>query len=761
MHPLRTRAPRLGVLLAALAISWDASAANVAESLAILEPAVQDTSLAAEALYGQVRPGSDLIRQRAAVQRFQDLLFLHLIEDYAASADGFYSLVTSGALTDPALHQDAEWYLAEALFELENYSTAESRFQIVADNPRHPFRDHAVRRLLETYAITGQLDRFRELYQREVASGRVAPSDLITYSVAKSFYLQGEHGEARSRFQGIQASSPFYARAQYFLGVLAILDNDLHRAIDLFTEAVAQPAQLEDDRRIRDLGLLALGRLNYELGAYQQAAEHYHLIEAHSDYAADKLYEMAWTFIRAEGWRDALRATELFLLSFPEHEKAAHMKVVQGKLQLAEQQFDAALETFEQVIVDYDPVRQRFAQLQQATPDPAYYRRVLALSRAEDDSVPGYVVSMMRADPDLSRAIELFDELQAQDRTLRESEALVNELRLALRDSGRLGGYDNLRFSAQATSWEGVHQALELISVELAWQRQGAGLEDLTVFERRRESLQQEARALAKAADERRQRAQEHEIATKKLRQEAASLREDAAEFGRQISLIKRSTDDSSLEEDTRASVLDELRRLQSDMDEALREAEGLENRLAALGGSEGNTTAGSGPGAAELRLLEEVKQLRHDVASNRSSGSNPDVWRRFDALHVTLERAQERLQGLYTQIDRVERTDLGRIRERFDEEVAAVQTQRADHARLHGDAEQVAVDLTRDGFARLEAFFARSVLDADIGSVDVYWARKVEVANEINRVKTERQALLDRLDERFDLVKQKIGSGE
>ena len=68
-----------------------------------------------------------------------------------------------------------------------------------------------------------------------------------------------------------------------------------------------------------------------------------------------------------------------------------------------------------------------------------------------------------------------------------------------------------------------------------------------------------------------------------------------------------------------------------------------------------------------------------------------------------------------------------------------------------------LSVNLTKSGFGRLEDFFAQSVLKADMGIVDVYWAQKLEVADQKERVKEEKQELLEDLDRRFRIIKQKL----
>jgi hypothetical protein len=68
-------------------------------------------------------------------------------------------------------------------------------------------------------------------------------------------------------------------------------------------------------------------------------------------------------------------------------------------------------------------------------------------------------------------------------------------------------------------------------------------------------------------------------------------------------------------------------------------------------------------------------------------------------------------------------------------------------------------LEITREGFGRLEDFFADSILKADMGIVDVYWAEKLEIADELERVRQEREDQLADLQRRFKLIREKMGA--
>jgi hypothetical protein len=81
-----------------------------------------------------------------------------------------------------------------------------------------------------------------------------------------------------------------------------------------------------------------------------------------------------------------------------------------------------------------------------------------------------------------------------------------------------------------------------------------------------------------------------------------------------------------------------------------------------------------------------------------------------------------------------------------------------SDVAGASGVIASVSSQVTRAGIGRVEDDFHETVMGADRGIVDVYWARKVEVTDEIERLKDERGKRTDELDTRFELIRQRMG---
>jgi tetratricopeptide (TPR) repeat protein len=662
-----------------------------------LESDVRQIASTAERIERNVAPGRGFITPDQAARRYQDYVYFHLIGRHEQAAEGFFALVTTGALTDAGLHWDAEWYLAESLYKMGNLRTAEAYFKVILEDARHPFRDDAVRRLLEIYVDVDDEAAFQLLYENEILSGRVRGSDLITYAVGKAFFRKGDRVQAKSSLGDLTPQSPYYRKARYILGAIMVVEGNLETAAQIYRSIVELSVETTDDRRVLDLSLLALGRIYMELGLYQEAAGFYAKIGGDSEFLTDKLYEEIWTLIKQkeeirgirvrsgadlppeevallqrreqELVQQALRGVDLFLLRYSEHEYGARLRLLQGHLHIQAVEYQKALNAYQSLINDYAPVRERFRELASSDDKPKeYFRQILEQGdkfRGARDQLPPFAMSLVLADRELGRALTIYRDLERQRQMLSTSEGIIVELRQALENATGIGGFDTLRYDAQLARSLVVQRQFELLDLE------DAILEDALSGDARRQVAAQRG-ALASAQS---------------TALEAVAKGDHAGARGQVASLRSARTS-------ARGAVRD--------------------------------------PDAA--RLLE-----------------------RLDRMHTALVGADDNLAGSESRLGRLEATELQRIRERFEREVTSVEQQRADLASTLTEAERVSVELTRSGFGRLEDFFADSVMRADVGLIDVYWAQKVEVTDEKKRVIQERNELRSRILNRFEQIEQKL----
>ena len=736
----------------------------VEDQLDQIETTSLDIADQADKLADQVAPGRGFITDAQALERFQEAVFLYMTGDndpanYEKAAELFFSLVTLGSLSDAGLHRDAEWYLAEALFRMGNLSTAEARYQVIADDMQHPFRDDAVRRLLQLYSESGQIDNFYAYYQQEIVMGRVRPSDLISYTVARSFYQSGDPKRSKEEFDKLPETSPFFRKGRYFVGAMAVADNRLDDAMPVFRNLAELSVETQDDRRVHDLALLAIGRIHYERAEYLEASEAYNEIQGDSEYLADKLYEITWTFIKQERFTEALRGVEIFLLAYSEHEYAAQLRVLQGHLHMLQEQHDDALTAYEQVIVDYTPIRERFGVLARASEeDPAqYFQRIIDLNSAssEAEGLPQFAVAMMMSDEELSRALTVYGEIEKQRQNIETSERLIDELQEVFSSSAGLGGFDQLRYGVILAQSQSTDLQLELIRSEYEFLREtssDAARGPLAALLGRVDALEKE---ITTAGNNRELRQEQLQDQLQALRMQAGELTDQIRELRREELDVKDAlANNTTLTDEERATTEQRL----ADVGTGLGDAE---DRLKALQMEEEQVARKANESDDITPMVQsEVADIRKELrkARNAAGAGNSPVLSRIDKLHETFSRSQTRLMRIRDDVEKTEADEMGRIRARFNFEVTEVSKQRVELDRTVAEAQEVSVELTRAGFGRLEDFFAESVLNADMGIVDVYWAEKLDVADQKTKVQEEKAALLSDLENRFSLIRQKLG---
>ena len=198
---------RISTCVLGLALATPAFARPEDVTMPVVEQRVTDVLHQAEDLEAASEPGRGVISPRVASARFEESLYRYMVKDYASAAEGFFILVTTGALVEADLQLDAEWYLADSLYLMGNTATAEAWFKQIAFDTANPFHDDGVRRLLELYAKMGRNEEFRTYYDQQIANGKVAPSDTITYSLGKAFYHQNDLPRAKASLLDVEPTT--------------------------------------------------------------------------------------------------------------------------------------------------------------------------------------------------------------------------------------------------------------------------------------------------------------------------------------------------------------------------------------------------------------------------------------------------------------------------------------------------------------------------------------------------------------------------
>ncbi len=172
-----------------------------------------------------------------------------------------------------------------------------------------------------------------------------------------------------------------------------------------------------------------------------------------------------------------------------------------------------------------------------------------------------------------------------------------------------------------------------------------------------------------------------------------------------------------------------------------------------------------SEPSDADVAGLDEstkddFEDVRRQLGQYRAKVTTPgayDLFSRVDHVWGDIDNVSSRIDDIANLLTRVEQEEIVRLEQEFIREANGLARLEAGITQVWNETSELGVDATRAGFADLTDFFNDSVMKADMGIVDVYWLRKVEVSDRIEELNEERVELMKELDKRFDAIHAKL----
>ncbi len=417
---------RTFLLVLTLGLASEASAHDV--DVEGLQSVAQGVEGALADLQARHRSGGGLMAPEECLAAYQEAAAAFLLERYEESALRFF--VLRALIDDPALRAEADWYLAQSLLEAGHDRLSEGVLREITaldDDERsvHPFRREATALLLELTATHRPAGDFAPVHDALDARGLVASDATLAYSVGRSWYLVGQLGKAREVLQGIDAAHAVGPRANYLLATLDLVEGRRDAAEARFVAVGDGRRETVRDRHVADLAQLAVARLAYEAGRYDEAATAYDRIDGSSPVLEDALYELAWTHIARGDDGAALRAVDLFLLSFPDAARAGRMSFARGHLQMRQGQWEEAQWTYEAIDASFETIEYELNGIQA--------RDIAAVLDGDRPSMlPEWVQERLVAHPDLQQAVASQAALERARVDLADADVLASELELHL-----------------------------------------------------------------------------------------------------------------------------------------------------------------------------------------------------------------------------------------------------------------------------------------------------------------------------------------
>jgi tetratricopeptide (TPR) repeat protein len=605
-----------------------------------------------------------------------------------------------------------------------------------------------------TLSVTTAYFRAKYLYNRAVPVDDVlnAPANAAIRGID-----QGPLEQARKGFIAIPGGTEFSLRSKYFVGAIHTLRGEYLDAIAAFHDVLGHEPASEQERKVAELTYLALGRLYYETEQPEQAIEAYRAIPQTSVHFGEALYELAWTYIRMGDAIQAERALELLAVAAPESPLNADGKVLRGDLLARTGRYDEAEVVFDEVRETFGPIRDELARKRQEHPDlHAYFRKVVRENLDHfdiDDFIPESARRWIDLEGDYERALEVLADLSEAKQLVSETDELAQRITAVLSAPNRVSVFSDLRRQRERTTGlrnRAARARGTLINTEA--QARGNRQGEVARIRSRRQELQAAVMKMPVETedfiDRDLDKLGEYRLAERELQ----GLRVEI--LGLEARVVASRTGLASVDPE---KVDPNALRAQIDQHEA--DIQQYEEQL------------------TWIRRRLEVGRLHVGVGDKRYQADDAERSKFIELVDRERELAGSggpaynaafsRVTDVERQLDQRDAEVAAMVRRRVSEMLAVVDEETANLARyraalgsLEGETEDVVGAITYLNFNRVHERFYDLVLRADLGKIDVSWARREDHRLRIDGLTRERARELQALDDEFrDVMDEGQGS--
>lgn len=770
---------------------WGAGPAKAQDLSSVGRELVEIEGDARQLTRQNIARGQEMRSATFVEERLTDGELYYRLQDYDNAIILFTDIVDNHP--QHRAYPDALYLLADSLFRAGDYMGARRHFITVVDRSDElafrPFAHQSLGRLIEIAihtrdfeGIEGHFDRLSRLPSAEVEAAttyfkakylynRAVPTEDVlraqadgATSGAPAQIDMNRLDQARQLFEGVGRGSPYYLQARYFVGVIFTLRATYPQAIEAFRRVLQAPATSDEHRAILELTQLALGRLYYETDQLDQAIEAYQGVSRTSSNFDVALFELAWVFIRQGDSTRAERALEVLSVATPDSRYIPDGKLLRANLLLRNGRFDDAESVFREVREEFGPVRREIEEMLGSHADPdAYFRELVRANMTHFDAnqfLPESARRWVDLDDDMNRAMGVLSDLSQARRLVEQTHDLVVRLAAALAGGNRVNVFGDLRRHRQGTV--ALRNRLsrvqkELIAIE--GESLPGGTDELRRVREDRRRIERMLGGMPTSDEDFHVRDDQLNGRYQALQRELGKLNVEVMGIEARITATRQFLAQSGAELDAEAneSLRSEVE-AQEQAVQAYREQIVQLQRLVEAAQLQVGVGDARYERDAELRteyeaLLQRERQLLAAAGVRRP--------REMDRLFAQVADIQGTLDRHDALINTVADERSERMKVVIEEESAKLGTYRERLAELQGETETVVGGITMNNFNKVKQRFYDLVLRADVGRVDVAWARREEHRMRVDLLNRERSRELQAMDDEFQEIMDLNQGGE
>ena len=715
------------------------------------------------------------IEEASVDKRLREGKVHFLLNDFLRASIVLMDVVENQENRNHPQYDDCLYYLAESLRRTGNYSGARTFFEELLSRARGERLKEVVVALLEIADATGRYDGVEVYLDRLVRVGD-ANDPTVNYHYGKTLFRSAgadstRYSKALGTFSRIAAGGEVSAKASYYAGVTLLQLGKIDEAIAKFQEAAKRSGSAVEANEIKDLAQLALGRAYYEKGDVTNAVDSYQEIDEKSQYFSDMLFEVAWAYVKASNqnidspdekarYLDmALRMSELLMASAPDHKLFPEARILEGNLQIRLGAPETAYDTFQTIIDRYGGAQSKLRELRQTIDNPTEFLEQLVEDRSRTSAAAGMLppvaIDWAIQSETVRNAVGVMKELNEGEDFLRESRNLIKAMEESLRGERKYTMFTGLG-DARARAYAVENQLIQAQSKMLRLER-GIQLPYLTekqqaqldLFQARREALEKEVKNLP--GNTKQVGKTSNEISGKYVDAEKRIFRQNTelSAMRSQVAAVEvwLSENRSNLTDREIALMSKRARDIRNILTELENEAQELGERVKTA------KTVSSGDGgrvhAARLREAYAANIAKEFDFLKSMRGKLPVEFqssvRAVDSVREDLGQISQELETLQRALDRQIVSKVEGIRERLKLETEKLDRFEKEQTKLSGTTRSLLGPVALASLQSVIDQFNTLVMKADVGIIDVAWARKQDTTTKVNSaVDQEQQRVQD-----------------
>ncbi len=700
------------------------------------------------------------------------------VEERVAEAEAFYRMkdygrasiiyleITESYPQHPA-YPDALFHLADSLFHTRDYYGARGFFTKVLDHSQeNGYRSYiqpSLARLIEIGIATRSFEGIQAYIDRMEGAQSEELGSLTFYVKGKFLYFKGDIEQARTVFERIPSSSPYYFQSRYFVGVTYAVKGEYEKALAIFQSITAlKPSGVDpvEAREIQDLALLAIGRLYYEMGKATESAEAYQHVARNSEFFDTALFEVTWVLIKSGDFLQAIRMLEVLMVATPHSRYIPDAKLLMGNLLIRVGRYDEARVVFDEMVAQFSPAKNQLQDFVREKRNAKEYFRELISRNMETFTItsilPPMAMEWVSEEEEVTHALETLGDLNGCSRDIHEMERLLVKLETAVSGSSAIYVFVNLR-DGEREAVLAANKAARFRSALLAAEEASIGAQsvpaDLAQVERDRRSLEPRLQELPVSKEQ----------IVAQDRADLGTLEDAHKELSRNEVQIERleatlvaiekylqDTNNQGLS----ISVADEIRLQKLGIANSRKEVDKIKEGLDRLEIQSASGGVKSDDQQSLRKRVAEVARQERGLMDAKGYGLSGKV----DPLLAKLDAIDSSVVGFRQGLEMEATRRIQDLKARIETEKTNLVQYRSTLESLKGEAEETIGGVVYRNFMTVKKRFYDLVLKADVGVIDVAWMTKEEHSTRIDQLTKDRSSEFKVLDNEFQEVLQQNG---